>query len=120
MCRMFGVVSPRPVAARELLAGLAGLANQHPDGWGIAVRGGAWTIHRSTACAARCPTYRELAEAAAGELVIAHVRQATVGATALANTHPFRRGAFVFAHNGTIRDVRALAARTSCARLAER
>jgi glutamine amidotransferase len=80
---------------------------------------GGWLVHRSTNCAARCTRFDEVALALEARLVIAHVRKKTVGETALANTHPFQRGHFVFAHNGTVRDVGALRVRTSPERLAE-
>ncbi len=40
--------------------------------------------------------------------IVAHIRKATVGGVALANTHPFQRELWgrwwVFAHNGTLKD----------------
>jgi glutamine amidotransferase len=50
---------------------------------------------------------------------VSHVRQKTVGETSLANTHPFANGRWVFAHNGTVRDVAWLQGQTSAARAAE-
>ena len=124
MCRMLGIVAARPVAPCELLRdaprSLRALSEVHKDGWGVAVRThDDWIVHRSTACAARCAEYGGLAERVETTLLIAHVRQRTVGEVSLANTHPFRRGAFVFAHNGTVRNVAALMVATSPARGAE-
>lgn len=126
MCRMFALASARSISARALLRdaprSLCTLSNEHPDGWGVAMHDGAgWDLHRSTACAARCDRFAELAERVSARLVIAHIRQKTVGPTSLANTHPFRRGAFVFAHNGTVRPtaLASLVALASPARLAE-
>lgn len=126
MCRMFGLVARQPVAARTLLReaprSLRTLAREHRDGWGIALRSRQardWEIHRGTESAVDCPRFAEIADQAAGELVIAHIRQKTVGPTALANTHPFRRAAFVFAHNGSITQIPAVAERASAERLAE-
>ncbi len=122
MCRMFGVVAVEPIAPRELLRdsprSLRALSREHPDGWGVAIHNANdWVVHRSTSCAADCARYGELAEGVATKLLVAHIRQKTVGETALANTHPFRRGAFVFAHNGTIKEVALLVAMSSPARL---
>src|SRR5438477_7603822 len=104
MCRMFALAAARPIAARELLRdaprSLAALSREHADGWGVALYADDWSIHRGTACAARCTRFDAIADAATARLVIAHVRKKTVGPTSLANTHPFRRGRFVFAHNG--------------------
>jgi predicted glutamine amidotransferase len=122
MCRMFGIAAAAPVAAGEFLIAaprsLRTLSREHADGWGVARHDGAgWTLDRDTGCAADSDRYATLA-ARAARLLIAHVRKATVGATALANTHPFRRDGFVFAHNGTIPDVGPLVARCSPAELA--
>jgi glutamine amidotransferase len=37
-------------------------------------------------------------------VLIAHIRQKTVGPTSIDNTHPFTQDGWVFAHNGTIKD----------------
>ena len=115
---MLGIVAARPVTPCELLRdaprSLRALSEVHKDGWGVALRThDDWIVHRSTACAAHCAEYGGLAERALTTLMIAHVRQRTVGEVSLANTHPFRRGTFVFAHNGTVRNVAALMAATS-------
>ncbi|MFO0661215.1 MAG: class II glutamine amidotransferase [Polyangiaceae bacterium] len=73
-------------------------------------------MHRSTECAAESTGFSQVAERETAELVIAHVRQKTVGATMLKNTHPFRRGSFVLAHNGTIDGVGWLTSHTSTER----
>jgi glutamine amidotransferase len=123
MCRMFGMVAARPTSACELLheapRSLAVLSNDHPDGWGIALGDrGDWTVRRSTTCAARCRDYAGLAGIRA-DVVIAHVRKATVGKLSIANTHPFQRGRFVFAHNGTVHAIASLVRWTSKAQLAQ-
>src|SRR3954468_18746111 len=122
MCRMFGMVATRAISPRELLhdapRSLRALSQEHCDGWGIAIHADDWQLHRSTDCAARCDAYRAIADIEA-RAVIAHVRKRTVGELSIANTHPFRRGDLVFAHNGTIAPIAELIARTSPARLAE-
>jgi glutamine amidotransferase len=119
---MFGLHAAEPVGVAELLRdaprSLRQLSTEHSDGWGVAIRHDAWTVHRSTACAALCPQFDAVVGTLQTRLLIAHVRKKTVGPTSLANTHPFRRGDFVFAHNGTVA-VAPLAARSSTARLAE-
>jgi glutamine amidotransferase len=52
-------------------------------------------------------------------VLIAHIRQKTVGPTSLQNTHPFAQSGWVFAHNGTVKDQAYVRGRTSAARLAE-
>jgi glutamine amidotransferase len=51
--------------------------------------------------------------------MISHVRTRTVGTISVENTHPFRRGRWVFAHNGHIHQRDGLRAKTSANRLAE-
>lgn len=108
---MFGMAATTAVSPRALLhdapRSLRALSREHPDGWGIAVHSADWQVERSTTCADACARFAAVADRAAS-LVIAHVRKATVGPVSLANTHPFVRGRFAFAHNGTL-DTRPLA-----------
>jgi predicted glutamine amidotransferase len=124
MCRMFGLVSAWPVSQRALLVdaprSLGALSREHPDGWGLALSDGeAWTLHKSVRAAAACELYDRVAREARASLAIAHVRQKTVGETALENTHPFVRGRFVLAHNGTVKATTTLMDHSSPERLAE-
>jgi len=113
---MFGMAARAPISSYELLIegprSLRALSNEHADGWGIAMHDGDWHLERGTSCAAASDRYATVARQPA-RLAVAHVRKATVGRTALSNTHPFRRSDFVFAHNGTISDVPAVVARTA-------
>jgi glutamine amidotransferase len=52
-------------------------------------------------------------------VLIAHVRKQTVGPVTLANTHPFEKSGWVFAHNGTIEDIEWVRANVSTARASE-
>lgn len=114
------MVAAQPVAPCELLRdaprSLQALSEVHKDGWGVALRADSdWIVHRSTACAARCAQWGGLVDRVQTQLLIAHVRQRTVGEISLRNTHPFRRGGFVLAHNGTVK----VALPASAARVAE-
>src|ERR1041385_2969445 len=121
MCRMFGMVATHAVSPRELLhdapRSLRALSHEHGDGWGIALARGDWQVHRSTDCAARCEAFAVIADTAAN-VVVAHVRKKTVGDLAIANTHPFRRGNLVFAHNGTVGALPAVVSQIAPAHLA--
>jgi glutamine amidotransferase len=117
MCRLLGIVSRSPRAFRRCLQdaprSLGVLGREHGDGWGIAVhdqRSG-WQIVREAESAAANPTFEAEAARASGSLLLAHVRKRTIGRVALENTHPFRRGEWVFAHNGTIERLEELRAR---------
>jgi predicted glutamine amidotransferase len=126
MCRLLAISSSEStdfkIVLREAPRSLAALSREHRDGWGIAVFDagrGAWTIDRGVLCATEDERFHRLAVGSRGDLLVSHVRQKTVGATSLANTHPFERGGWVFAHNGTIKDVVWLRSRVSPERHAE-
>lgn len=108
---------------REAPRSLAALSEEHRDGWGLAIfeeRGHTgWTVYKGVLCARDDAEFHRLAVGTRGELMVAHIRQRTVGLTSLDNTHPFHRGRWLFAHNGTIRDLDFLHANTSRARLSE-
>jgi len=121
MCRLLGILSSEPtefrLCLREAPRSLAHLSREHRDGWGLAVwdDANAWRLDKGLACAHEDQRFHQLAERR-GELLIAHVRQRTVGCSSLENTHPFHSGRWVFAHNGTVKDLEFLDAQTSPAR----
>jgi predicted glutamine amidotransferase len=102
---------------------MAALSREHRDGWGLAVFDATserdWRVDRGIDPASEDARFHERALGSRGELLVAHIRQKTVGPTSIDNTHPFRRGRWVFAHNGTIKDLAWLASRVSPARRAE-
>ncbi len=131
MCRLLGIVASEPTEFRLVLQesprSLAALSQDHRDGWGLAVYGSAsledarsadWRLHKAAACAAEDEDFRRFASAR-GELMLWHLRRRTIGAVGVDNTHPFRSGRWVFAHNGTIHELRYLHASTSASRVAE-
>jgi predicted glutamine amidotransferase len=132
MCRLLGIVASELTEFGLGLTGaprcLATLSREHRDGWGIAIHDAdhashlgedAWALHRGTAPADLDTRFHELAAQSRGHLLVAHVRQKTVGPTRLENTHPFVRDGWAFAHNGTIQDTATLRAGCSSRRLGE-
>lgn len=107
MCRLFGFRSSVPSRAhRSLVAASNALAEQaaeHPHGWGIGwfVGEDAYLI-KSESAAHSSESFRRAADTLASNVLIAHVRRATVGSVNPLNVHPFRSGRWIFAHNGTI------------------
>jgi predicted glutamine amidotransferase len=113
MCRLYGYLSEQPTRIecglvcsqnsilRQSVADGRGLPN--PDGWGLAyyVDGKPHLRHKA-ASASQDPGFPANATRIYTHALVAHVRRASVGAPSLANTHPFRAGRWVFAHNGTI------------------
>jgi predicted glutamine amidotransferase len=124
MCRLLGVVASETTtfgfSLHEAPRSLAVLSNDHPDGWGLAVHGASgWELTKHAAAAHSDERYLGAAARARGEMMVAHIRKRTVGPISTANTHPFRRGEWIFAHNGTIEDVDHLRAHTADVRAAE-
>ncbi len=138
MCRLVGVVASEVtefgLVLKEAPRSLARLSREHPDGWGIAAHGGPgsipppstrsphqgpWRVHKGTNPAGECNRFLEIAARSSGTVLIAHVRQKTVGPTSIENTHPFVRNGWVFAHNGTLTDHASLRAAISPERLAD-
>jgi predicted glutamine amidotransferase len=121
---LLGIVASEPtefrLALREAPRSLAALSREHRDGWGLAVWDDErqWRVDKGIACAHEDERFLELA-LRRGELLVAHIRQRTVGCSSLENTHPFQSGRWVFAHNGTIKDVAFLRSRSSPSRLTE-
>lgn len=138
MCRLVGVVASEVtefgLVLKEAPRSLARLSHEHRDGWGIAAHGsfdsipppserspheGGWRVHKGTNPAGECDRFLGIASRSAGTVLIAHVRQKTVGPTNIANTHPFVQSGWVFAHNGTLVDHASLRAGISPERLAQ-
>ncbi|MEA2748100.1 MAG: hypothetical protein QOI41_2243, partial [Myxococcales bacterium] len=134
MCRLLGIVASEltefGLGLTEAPRCLAKLSREHRDGWGIAVhRSGdgaqdhaqdhaqRWTLHKGTEPAVEDQRFHELAARSRGHLLVAHIRQKTVGPTRLENTHPFVSDGWVFAHNGTIQHQDGLRAGCSGRRL---
>ena len=124
MCRLLGVVSSETTtfgfSLQQAPRSLSALSSAHPDGWGLAVHGPTgWDLTKHAAAAHSDERFRGAVARSRGNVMVAHIRKRTVGPISAQNTHPFRRGEWVFAHNGTINDVDRLAADTSAVRAAE-
>jgi predicted glutamine amidotransferase len=132
MCRLLGIVASEltefGLGLTEAPRCLAKLSREHRDGWGIAVHRAdekhaesradeRWLLHKGTAPAVDDHRFHELAARSRGHVLVAHIRQKTVGPTRLENTHPFVSDGWVFAHNGTIQHQDALRAGCSGRRL---
>ncbi len=109
MCRLFGCRSRDPGGvSHELFHGANALrvqSREHPDGWGLGwYESGAPRVIRSLTPAHGDADFEKLSHFVAAQTVLAHVRKASVGRVAMENTHPFQRGPWLFAHNGTLPD----------------
>ncbi len=107
MCRLFGQFADSHRTASEPLCSaenaLRTQSHLHPHGWGIAWYGARGPRVRRGVMAAHADRgFVQAGRSARSHIVLAHVRDASVGRVALENTHPFVEGRWVFAHNGTV------------------
>jgi len=107
MCRLFGQFADPRFDVSEPLCGaenaLRTQSHKHPHGWGIAwYQGRVPTVRRGVMAAHADEAFVRAARHARSHLVLAHVRDASIGRVAIENTHPFVAGSWVFAHNGTV------------------
>lgn len=107
MCRLFG---QHAHPGFDLCAPLCSAENalrfqshKHPHGWGIGwYVDGHPVIRRGILPAHADEQFVQAATAARSQVVVAHVRDASVGAVSAENTHPFLHGRWLLAHNGTV------------------
>lgn len=117
MCELMGLSASAPVDVTLSFGRLAAHGGQgaNPDGWGIAyLEGDDAQVWRDPHAATDSAFARLLtSEPIRSHTVVAHVRRATAGGVALANTQPFLRELFgrvhVFAHNGSFPEIGTLA-----------
>jgi predicted glutamine amidotransferase len=109
VCRLLGYCSREPASLADLMGGQAfseftALSSLHSDGWGMAwYSGDEPVIRKSPGRADGEPEYDKLAWQPLGDLGLLHLRWATPGLGVNdRNSHPFRYGPYVLAHNGAI------------------
>ncbi|OGA25976.1 MAG: class II glutamine amidotransferase [Betaproteobacteria bacterium RIFCSPLOWO2_02_FULL_67_26] len=111
MCELLAMSSRRPARltfSLETLAAHSGRTGRNRDGWGAAFyQDGDVALFREPIAAGDSPLVRFLeTQGPSTTLAISHIRRATRGVVALANTQPFVREAagraHVFAHNGDL------------------
>jgi glutamine amidotransferase len=113
MCQLLGMNCNVPTDIVFSFTGFVtrgGRTADHADGWGIAFFEGAGVRHFVDYQAAVASPIAELIKRCPikSKNVIAHIRKATQGRTALENCHPFVRELWgrywVFAHNGDLKN----------------
>jgi predicted glutamine amidotransferase len=107
MCRLFGfrsnVVSRAHRSLIQAENAVAQQARRHQDGWGIGYfLGSDAYVHKSHSGAADDGRFQLISERLRSHTFVVHVRNATVGSIDPFNSHPFRHGAWMFAHNGSL------------------
>ena len=109
MCQLLGMNANTPTDLMFSFTGFATRAEEHKDGFGIAFFEGAGVRLMVDAQSARHSPIAEMVRRypIRSSHIVAHIRKATQGGVALANTHPFVRELWgrywVFAHNGDLK-----------------
>jgi predicted glutamine amidotransferase len=109
MCQLLSMNANTPTDVMFSFAGLATRADEHKDGFGIAFFEDRGVRLFVDPVSARDSPVAEMVRRypIRSSNVIAHIRKATQGRIALANTHPFMRELWgrywVFAHNGDLK-----------------
>ncbi len=123
MCRLFGMsAGAEPAKATFWLLGapdsLSIQSHREPDGTGLGWfdRDGMPRISKQPIAAFEDRDFARRAKEVSSKTFVAHVRYASTGALAPANTHPFEQDRRLFAHNGVIEDLPALDAHLGAAR----
>jgi glutamine amidotransferase len=116
MCHLFAISASAPRTLGPFVESLAPFSEKEsPDGWGVAASlGGKTTLvkePRAFAAALRRGNGDATRSARIpGDVVLFHIREASVGKLSLPNTQPFRRSlqgrSFLFIHNGTLRQIK--------------
>jgi predicted glutamine amidotransferase len=107
MARLFGIIGNRPDLAARVLAfeadPLRARSKGAPLGWGLGFYQGGEVLMRRRPIDERPDIdVAKLAGDVRADLVVGHVRQATVGPLRTENTHPFRYRQWLFAETGTV------------------
>jgi predicted glutamine amidotransferase len=107
MCRLFGQHAHpgfdpcEPLCSAE--NALRFQSHKHPHGWGIGwYRDGVPQRRLGLLAAHHDETFVAAAKGVSAGVVVAHVRDASIGRVIEENTHPFVHGRWLFAHNGTL------------------
>jgi predicted glutamine amidotransferase len=109
MCQLLGMNANTPTDVMFSFAGLAHRADEHKDGFGIAFFEERGLRHFIDPHSAQQSPVAQMVKQypIRSDVVIAHIRKATVGRVALQNCHPFVRELWgrywVFAHNGSLK-----------------
>ena len=109
MCQLLGMNANTPTDVMFSFTGFSTRAAEHKDGFGIAFFEGAGVRLMVDAQSARTSPVADMVRRfpIKSSHIVAHIRKATQGGVALANTHPFQRELWgrywVFAHNGDLK-----------------
>ena len=110
MCELLGMCFSKPIQPSISFIGFRNRGEVNRHGWGVAFYpdASAQVIKEPiNAAASRLSNFLKDYQRMRSQIVLAHVRHATVGNHTRKNTHPFERELrgkdYVFAHNGTLK-----------------
>src|SRR5512138_2436146 len=97
MCRLYGQRAESASSAEGPLCSehnaLRFQSHKHPHGWGVAwYEAGQPVLRRGLLPAHEDDAFVRAVAAARSQVVLAHVRDASIGAVTAENTHPFHHG----------------------------
>lgn len=103
MCRLLGLIANKPVDLEFSLERFKGFASWNPDGWGIGwYEEGKPKIFKEGISALDSNKFSTFSKKVRSKIIITHVRKGTEGESSERNSHPFRYGNWIFAHNGSV------------------
>ena len=103
MCRLLGVIANKPVDLEFSLTKFRKYASCNIDGWGIGwYVDGKPEVFKEKISAQRSEQFPILSKEVCSRIIISHVRLGSRGVPSEHNSHPFKFGKWIFAHNGTV------------------
>jgi len=111
MCELFGYNAKieQRLSAFPEFAEFVSHSKDNPDGWGIGYYTPTARIQKQPIPAEKSKLLQEIITSdLSTKTLVAHIRHASVGGKVYTNTHPFRKRHWIFAHNGNIKDYKAL------------
>jgi glutamine amidotransferase len=109
MCQLLGLSSNKKVNIKLSLREFRHRGAKNPYGWGFGFyneNSQKWEIIKQPDKLSAHDAESEPIFNFKSKLIIGHVRYATCGGASHKNTHPFCRGEWIFAHNGTVKAIK--------------
>ena len=109
MCQLFGFTSKNECVLNTELTEFFSRSKVHSDGWGVALYSNSklFLFKKEPIEANKSEACKELLkQEIKANVVIGHIRKASVGNLSKANTHPFKispENDWILAHNGTVK-----------------
>lgn len=113
MCRLFGFRSEKPVKPFNCLLktknSFLSQSKKNNDGWGISYfTNEKVAIIKNTNSAHNDKSFFDTSTNISSNTILAHIRKATQGSLDINNTQPFKYNDWVFAHNGNLKNFKAI------------